>query len=297
MQKTMIKIFGLYATLGILTGCSGLKVLSMDPVYHYANGFVTDKDNNVAFYYANGFITKHLDISKDKSIKINEDLEIFRLTHNCFLYIAWADMGPWGRVGSNGLVLISHGKAILVDSPTLESQTIELAWWFDKNLDVRIEAFVPGHWHDDCVGGMSWLNRNGVKTYANNKTNQILASRGLEQAKESFADSLQLAVGDINVEVYYLGGGHSTDNVVVWIPSQQILFGGCMIKDVASKNIGNIADAAPLDEWMQTIERIEQKFPDVKFVIPGHGKSGGKELFEHTKKIIENELQNKQNDR
>ena len=88
-------------------------------------------------------------------------------------------MGHWGRVGSNGLVVISKAKALLIDSPTLESQTVELAWWFDKNLNVTFESFIPGHWHDDCVGGLAWLNRNGAKTYANRLTNEILAPKGL----------------------------------------------------------------------------------------------------------------------
>lgn len=275
------------------TGCASVKNLHTDSVYHYANGFVTDKDNKVVYHYANGFVTKQLNISKDKPIKINEDLEIFRLAPNCFLYTAWADMGQWGRVGSNGLVIVRDGKAFLIDSPSNESQMVELAWWFDKNIDVKFVSFAPGHWHDDCVGGMAWLNRNGVKTYANRLTNQLLASKGLEQAKESFSDSLKLSVGNTDIELYYLGGGHSTDNIVAWIPSQKILFGGCMIKDMNAESIGNISDAAPLDEWLQTIKRIDEKFDDVKYIIPGHGKYGGKELLKHTKEIIEKELKKK----
>ena len=230
--------------------------------------------------------SKLSEISKDKSVKINDDLEVFPLTSNSFLYTAWANIEGWGRVGSNGLVVVSDGKALLIDTPALESQTVELAEWFEKNLGVKFESFVPGHWHGDCVGGLPWLNRNGVKTYANRETNQILASKGLEQAKISFSDSLRLTIGNIEVDLYFLGGGHATDNIVAWIPSQKILFGGCMIKDMNATNIGNTSDAAPLCEWMQTIERVEQKFPNVEIVIPGHGNRGGKELFEQTKKII-----------
>lgn len=282
----VIKEIGLYLVLVALTGCSAIKTLSTETVYHYHNGFVTDRNNNVAFYYANGFVEKHL----DKSIKINDDLELVRLTPDCFLYTAWSDIENWGRIGSNGLVLISNGKALLIDSPTLESQTVELAWWFDKNLDVKFEAFVPGHWHDDCVGGINWLNRNGVKTYANSLTNQILASKGLPQAKESFSDSLTLTIGNTKAELYYLGGGHSTDNIVVWIPSQKILFGGCMLKSSTAKSIGNTSDAAPLHEWLQTVNRVEQQFPEAEIVVPGHGEYGGKELFKHTEKIIQDEF-------
>lgn len=264
------------ASLVLLTGCSTMKKMSDETTVHK---------------HANGLVTKHSDIPNLKHIQINSDLEILKLTPDCFLYTAWADMGRWGRIGSNGIVVIKNGKALLIDTPVHESQTIELAWWLDKNLDVKLESFVPGHWHDDCVGGMAWLNRNNVKTYANIQTNQILESKGMEQAKESFSDSLALTVGNINVELYYLGPGHSTDNIIAWIPTEKILFGGCMIKDINTTTIGNTADAAPLTEWLQTIKRIEDKFPSAKIIVPGHGEYGGKELFEHTKKIILKELQ------
>ena len=284
----------LSVVLAFLTGCSTMKKLSSGTtVYHYANGFVTDSDNKIVAHYANGFVTKYSDIATPKHIKINSDLELFKLTPDCYLYTAWADMGHWGRVGSNGLVVISKAKALLIDSPTLASQTVELAWWFDNNLTVTFESFIPGHWHDDCVGGLAWLNRNGAKTYANRLTNEILASKGLEQSNVSFSDSLSIKVGNIKVEAYYLGGGHSTDNIVVWIPSEKILFGGCMLKDMTAQNIGNTSDAVPLEEWLQTIKQVEQQFPDVKYVVPGHGKYGGKELFKHSKTIIENEQQSK----
>ena len=112
----------------------------------------------------------------------------------------------------------------------------------------------------------------------------------MEQAKESFSDSLTLKVGNTDVELHDLGGGHSTDNIVVWIPSEKILFGGCMIKDIKATNIGNTSDAAPLTVWIETIKRIENKFPDAKIIVPGHGEYGGRELFEQTKKIIQKEL-------
>lgn len=264
------------ASLVLLTGCSNMKKMS---------------DETTVYKHANGFATKHSNIPNLKHIQINSDLEILKLTPDCFLYTAWADMGRWGRIGSNGIVVIKNGKALLIDTPVHESQTIELAWWLDKHLDTELESFVPGHWHDDCVGGMAWLNRNNVKTYANIQTNQILKSKGLEQAKESFSDSLVLTVGSINVELYYLGPGHSTDNIIAWIPTEKILFGGCMIKDINTTTIGNTADAAPLAEWLQTIKRIEDKFPSAEIIVPGHGEYGGKELFEHTKKIILNESQ------
>ena len=90
LLNKVLKQIGLFLIVGMLTGCASIKVLPTDVVYHYANGFVTDNDNKIVAYYANGFVERYLDISKDKPIMINEDLELFRLTPNCFLYTAWA---------------------------------------------------------------------------------------------------------------------------------------------------------------------------------------------------------------
>lgn len=76
---------------------------------------------------------------------------------------------------------------------------------------------------------------------------------------------------------------------MVWIPSEKILFGGCMVKDIYSKGLGNLSDAQP-EEWAKTIQKAIGKFPEAKIVIPGHGGIGGKELLQHTKELLQQYL-------
>ncbi|MCD7971121.1 MAG: subclass B1 metallo-beta-lactamase [Candidatus Azobacteroides sp.] len=219
--------------------------------------------------------------------RINKDLEVIKLTDHVYQHISWEDVGKWGRVDCNGLIIVDNGKALMVDTPMDSIQTHYLYMFIKDSLHAELVYFLPGHWHDDCIGGMPYLQQAGVETYANKHTNQILASQGLSPAMHSFQDSLVLAVGNIQVKSYYLGGGHATDNIVVWIPEDKVLFGGCMVKDCKATNIGNTADAAPFPEWISTIDKIENKFPDARYIVPGHGKTGGKELLEHTRKMIE----------
>ena len=108
----------------------------------------------------------------------------------------------------------------------------------------------------------------------------------MPQAKYNLADSATLKLNNMEIQCYYLGGGHSTDNIVVWIPSEKILFGGCMIKDTQTSSLGNTADAAPLKEWLKTVCAVEARFPDAKVVIPGHGEVGGLELVKHTEDLL-----------
>lgn len=221
-----------------------------------------------------------------QTMEVNKDMQVRKLSDNAYLYTAWTDVGIWGRVGSNGLIMMQGNKALLVDTPMHEKQTIELAEWIKSELNARIVSFVPGHWHDDCVGGLDYLNKHGTKSYAGQRTNDILKSKGLPQAKNVFSDSTTLKLGDINIVCYYLGGGHATDNIVVWIPSEKILFGGCMLKDCATDQLGNTSDASPLNEWFDSVCKIERKFPQAKIVIPGHGEVGSSEILRHTKEVL-----------
>ena len=73
---------------------------------------------------------------------------------------------------------------------------------------------------------------------------------------------------------------------MTWIPSERILFAGCMCKDMGANNLGNTADA-DLMAWQATIEKVMDKFPGARIVIPGHGPIGGTELLRHTDLLLQ----------
>lgn len=103
--------------------------------------------------------------------------------------------------------------------------------------------------------------------------------------EHGFKDSLQLQLGDKRIICYYPGAAHSLDNIAVWIPSELILFTGCMVKSLESGNLGNVADG-DLKAYPDTIDKLLLKFPTVKIVIPGHGAVGGTELIKHTQVLF-----------
>ncbi|WP_261921641.1 MBL fold metallo-hydrolase, partial [Vibrio aestuarianus] len=88
------------------------------------------------------------------------------------------------------------------------------------------------------------------------------------------------------VEVYYPGAGHTDDNVVVWLPKENILVAGCLLRANEENNIGWIGDA-DTDKWAQSVRKVQNKFPNVKLVIPGHGEVGeGSGMITHTIEVI-----------
>ena len=115
-------------------------------------------------------------------------------------------------------------------------------------------------------------------------TIDLAKAKKLPVPDHGFKDSLQLKLGDKLICCYYLGAAHSMDNIVVWIPSEKILFPGCMVKSMEARDLGNTADG-DLTAYHETIEKLTIKFPEAKIVVPGHGPFGGLELIRHTKEL------------
>ncbi|HPN22822.1 MAG TPA: subclass B1 metallo-beta-lactamase CfiA4, partial [Tenuifilaceae bacterium] len=175
-------------------------------------------------------------------IKVNNDLTLIKISDNAFVHISYTNDPKFGRFPSNGVVFISSKEAFLFDTPTAITQTKELVDFITDSLKLNVIGFIPNHWHNDCTGGLEYLKNIGVKTYANQLTIDILKGKGLPYPEVEFKDSLQLFLGDKEILCYYLGAAHSMDNIVVWIPSEKILFAGCMTKSTNSTNLGNTVD-------------------------------------------------------
>lgn len=217
-------------------------------------------------------------------IKVSGDIELVKLSKNAYVHISWSEIAGFGRVQSNGLIFSNGKEAFLFDTPVTESQTRDLVTWIRDSLKLKIVGFAPNHWHSDCMGGLGYLQSQGIESYACQKTVNIARSKNLPVPAHGFKDSLQLHLGNQLIDLYYLGAAHSLDNIVVWIPSERILFAGCMVKSLNSKDLGNTADG-DLIAYPKTIDKLLTKFPSAKIVIPGHGEIGGMELIRHTREL------------
>lgn len=220
-----------------------------------------------------------------KTIRISDDIELIKISDNAYIHVSYSDVPGYGRIGANGLIFINKNEAFLFDTPWTDSLTSVLVSWITDTMKLKISGFVPNHWHADCMGGLRFLQKQNIESYASQLTIDIAKSNGLPAPEHGFRDSLQLNLGDKLVCLYYLGAAHSTDNIVVWMPTEKILFPGCMVKSIDSNNLGNTADG-DLTAYPTTIENLIIKFPDAKTVIPGHGKPGGFDLIKHTKELV-----------
>ena len=219
-----------------------------------------------------------------RMIKVDDNIELIKLSENAYIHISYMEFPEYGRTPANGLIFISRGDALVFDSPWTDSLTMDLFSYLTDSMKLRITGFIPNHWHIDCMGGLGYIKDQKIETYANQMTIDIAKSKNLPVPDHGFKDSLQLQLGEKIIQCFYPGAAHSLDNIVVWIPSERILFAGCMIKSLNSRNLGNTTDG-DLIAYPSTIDKLISNFKDAKIVIPGHGQFGGLDLLEHTREL------------
>lgn len=210
-------------------------------------------------------------------------LEISKVIDGIYQHTSYQHIEGYGQVGSHGLILIEGNNAYLVDTPWTNQDTQALhQWLIDKGL--TLVASVSTHAHQDRTGGLGYLNEQGINTLVFDKTQSILRKENKTLAKTSFSSNeYQLLKG--RIELFYPGAGHAKDNVVVYFPKEKLLFGGCLVRSGNWKTLGNTADA-DVDEWAQSITRVQRRYPNIDIVIPGHGKMGDQQLLDHTISLV-----------
>lgn len=233
-----------------------------------------------------GFVYSKAQTSE--KIVIDNDIQLIHLQDSVFVHVTWHYLDNFGRFSSNGLIAVKNGQALMIDTPMDNEKTEKLTKYLKDSLSVDLTKLIIGHFHDDCLGGLSWLQSIGVESIANAMTIAKCKETGLPVPSTSFTDSLTFNFNGEQIDCRFFGAGHSFDNITVWIPGKKILFGGCLIKSIDSKGLGNLSDAV-VNDWDMTVEKVMKNYPEVKTVIPGHGDFGGSELLTHTIELVKKE--------
>jgi len=188
-------------------------------------------------------------------------------------------------VPSNGLVVESKNGVVIVDTPWDTVQTLQLLDWVSGTLGKKVLFCIITHWHEDRIGGIDALLRRGIRVVSTPLTAALARNNGRSSPDPVLPDDTLITCDGTEYECYYPGKGHTEDNIVVWLPEQRVLFGGCFVKSAAAANLGNIADAN-LHDWPASVLRVMTKFADRRIVVPGHGSWTEKDALEHTLDLL-----------
>ena len=197
-------------------------------------------------------------------------------------FIGTADGAPYP---ANGLLLVSGDSSVLVDPGWTPEQTKAFLAFAKERLGRPVKKAVITHWHEDRAAGIAVLREAKIETIALDLTAQALARKS-RPVPEHLLTQAQLPYSDtMGFEIFYPGPGHTADNIVVYLPKQKILDGGCFLKSANVTGLGNIEDA-DVKAWPKSLQNLADRYPEAKVVIPGHGPIAG-DPIEATRVLLE----------
>lgn len=215
------------------------------------------------------------------------DLVVVQIAPNTFVHTSYLQTNDFGKVPCNGMIARDANEALVFDTPTNDKSAEELINFIENKLNCKIKAVVPTHFHDDCLGGLAAFHAHKIPSFGNSKTIELAKAHQTAYPQNEFSETIKLTVGSTFAIVKFLGEGHTKDNVVGYFPSEKVLFGGCLIKEIQASK-GFLGDAN-VKAWSATVMKVKQAFPSVKLVLPGHGEVGGKELLDYTINLFKHE--------
>src|SRR5688572_29253216 len=85
----------------------------------------------------------------------------------------------------------------------------------------------------------------------------------------TFTDVMTLHKGGREVQVHFLGRGHTGGDTMVFLPAERIVFTGDFFEGSPTTGILSYFGDAFIDEWVDSLERL--KALDFEIIVPGHG--------------------------
>lgn len=217
--------------------------------------------------------------------KKQKSLEITPLGGDFYVYTTYGTLDDGTRYPSNSLYVVTDKGVVMVDVPWDTTQTLPLLQLIEKRHHKKVIMSVSTHFHADRTAGLDILESQGVKTYATQQTRELCQGKAGRQAAYLLPQDTTFDWGNHKMQIFYPGPGHAADNIVVWFPGDKVLYGGCFVKSVESTGLGNVEDA-DIAAWPASMRKVQQAFPQPRFVIPGHGSFKSTKSLDRTLELL-----------
>ena len=232
------------------------------------------------------FNSWHGQSQSDSIVYDSPNLKIKQISQNAYIHISYLETQDFGKVACNGMLVIDKKEAVVLETPINDEVSEELMNWIEGEQIAKVKAVIAHHFHVDCLGGLNAFHQRDIPSLASELTIELAGQRGNVKPLESLEHGQLTTIGDQRLVSYFFGPAHTRDNIVSYLESEKILFGGCMVKAIGAKE-GNLADA-DVSEWSNTIRKLRTDIPEARIVVPGHGREGGPELLDYTIELFQN---------
>jgi glyoxylase-like metal-dependent hydrolase (beta-lactamase superfamily II) len=187
---------------------------------------------------------------------------------------------------SNAGFVITPKGVVVVDALGSPAMAQKLVHEINKLTTHKIVAVIVTHYHADHIYGLQVFKKLGAKIYAQelgkDYLNSDTARQRLEASKIDFAPWInqetvltpadywiqsegKIKIGGVNFFISKVGPAHTAEDLMVYVPSEDVLFVGDLVFKGRIPFVGN----ADSKGWLVSLDKISALKP--KIIIPGHG--------------------------
>nr|AAC18113.1 cyclase/dehydrase [Streptomyces roseofulvus] len=196
---------------------------------------------------------------------------------------------------SNAGILLAPDRVALVDTAATEARSRALGAAVAGLSPHPVRLLVNTHFHGDHSFGNGILGKDAV-IVAHERTRTEMAEAGLGLTglwpgvdwghvdpvlpQLTYRRRLTLHHGDLRVELIHPGPAHTTNDTLVWLPEQRVLFAGDVLLPGATPFVlmGSVTGS------LHTLRLLRRLGPRV--VVGGHGPLAGPEVIEETERYL-----------
>lgn len=197
---------------------------------------------------------------------------------------------------NNAGFIVSDSGVTLVDTCATEARTKGLLAAIATVTEAPIRQVVNTHHHGDHTHGnyltapatiighracREAMQATGINHYTAAFVQPDWGHLEFVVPTITFEDRLDVWTGDIKAELHYIGGpAHTTNDVVVWLPEQRVLFTGDLVFHQGTPFVvmGSVSGS------LKSIDRMRAF--DAVTVVPGHGPVCGPEVFDEIERYF-----------
>jgi metallo-beta-lactamase class B len=217
-------------------------------------------------------------------------INVHRVDTNVFVYHFTIKVDTLA-IEANGLIVEGKDSVVVVETPWDLTQTIQLINWVMGHLKKPIGLVIVTHTHPDRLGGLSIMLSDRFPVYGSVLTAQEAVKNGFRPPDYQFLNDTTFHCSGLTVETFYPGSGHIQGNVLVYFSGPDVLVGGSFLKSAKAISLGPVGDT-DVGEWLQSLQRLKEKYPHPKIVVPGNG-SWEAGAIETTEKLLQDAVKKK----
>jgi cyclase len=173
------------------------------------------------------------------------------------------DHAHGNQIFGPGVQIIGHEftRRALLDDPM--SKPLYQSFYNFKTLEAQIETL-----RKRVASEQNAAARDKLQAQLTSAENNYASQKELRPTPPNVTLKTEMTLfrGDREIQIRYLGRGHTAGDVVVYLPRERAVITG----DLLTSSTSNMSDSYPL-EWAATLEELKKL--DFDTVIPGHGEA------------------------